>query len=257
MPRSYAATDIVDLPRLDAVSALALATVLETAAADQEAHGATFPDAVKDARADMATDREALQVALGGSPTEADVRAADKDEDAGVGALYDLLRAWARLAGRIPQGDTAQVLIDRLFSKGIAFVNIKADKEWGIVDTKLKVIADENLMSKFDDLGAVPVLMYLQKVHDHYGEVTGMTKPAPAESPQVGEKLDALLDSMRHYVTAVTGSVRKKLPETTQLADALLKPLVDWKSAPPKPKTPKAQPLAKPPEGGETKPSNG
>jgi hypothetical protein len=83
------------------------------------------------------------------------------------------------------------------------------------------------------------MLAYLQKVHAHYGQVVGATQPKVVESPQVREKLDALLASMRQYVTSVAGSVRKKMPATKTLADALLKPLTEWTSAPPKPKAPK------------------
>jgi hypothetical protein len=264
MPRSYAASDIVDLPRLDAASALTLASSLEAAAVAQVAAGATLPDAVADARSDMADDYSALKAVFGDVPSESEIREADQDEDAAAGAMYEVLSGWARLAGRIPEGDTAKALVDRLFSDGVAFINFKARKEWAVVETKLGAIEHEGLDTKLATLGASPILAYLQKVHARYGEVVGATQPKVVESPQVREKLDALLDSMRQYVTSVTGSVRKKVPETKKLADALLQPLADWKSAPPKPKAkapaapaqPPAAP-AQPPAAGGTGGSNG
>jgi hypothetical protein len=44
----------------------------------------------------------------------------------------------------------------------------------------------------------------------------------------VREKLDALCESLRHYVAAVVGSVQRKKPETQALSDALTQPLVNW-----------------------------
>lgn len=106
----------------------------------------------------------------------------------------------------------------RLFPDGVAFINYKARKEWAIVETKLDTIATESLEAKLAQLGAIPALAYLKQVHVRYGQVVGATQPNAATSPQVGEKLDALRDSMRQYVAAVTGSVRRKVPATQTLA---------------------------------------
>lgn len=242
MSRSYESTDIVVLPRMDAATAVALASALEGAAATQLQQGATLPDAIAEARADMATDCAALQSALGSAPPpEAMVRGVDLREDAAASALVLLCQAWARLAGEVPEGDIARFLTERLFADGLEFTNYKTRKEWSVVDTKLKIIDDEKLESKFAQLGALPMLTHLRGVHVLYGEATGMTKPVPAaESPLVGEKRIALMESVKHYVVTVNGSIRRKVPATRQLATELLKPLAQWQSEPTKP-TPKQQ----------------
>lgn len=237
MSRSYTSTDIVSLPRTDAASTIALASSLDAAAEAQIKLGATLPDAVVDARTELAADCAALQTALGSAPApEAVLRVVDIREDAAAGAIFYLCQAWGRLAGEIPEGDIARDLQQRLFADGLEFINYKSRKEWSVVDTKLKVIDDENLEPEFAKLGALPMLAHLRNVHAQYGEVLGMTKPAASvESPLVGEKRHALLDSIRHYVVAVNGSVRRKMPATQELATQLLKPLADWEAEAPKP----------------------
>ena len=59
----------------------------------------------------------------------------------------------------------------------------------------------------------------------------GTTRPLPAvEAVEVGEKLGALLGSIRAYVVAVSDSVMRKKPQTQALADTLLRPLAEWRS---------------------------
>lgn len=222
---------------MDAATAVALASALDGAAKMLVDEGATFPDTITDARTEMAVDCAALQSALGSAPEpEVILRAVDQREDAAASALVLLCQAWARLAGEIAEGDVGRFLTERLFADGLEFVNYKARKEWSVIDTKLKTIDDEKLDAKFAQLGALPMLAHLRNVHMLYGEATGMTKPLPAaESPLVGEKRIALMESIRHYVVAVNGSVRRKVPATRDLASRLLKPLAEWESEPTKP----------------------
>ncbi len=224
--RSYASADLVDLPQSDAATAIALASALDAAAEQQ----ASLPTTVKDARAEMVADAASLLAALETAPPpEKILRAIDAREDSAVGALYDTCRAFARLQGEIPEGDIARGLIDRVFPDGIAFVKEKARKEWSVVEGKLKVIDEEQLESQFAQLGALPILAHLRQVHIQYGEATGMTKPIEMpEAAAVGEHRRALLESIKHYVVAVSGSVRRKVPATQKLADELLAPLVQW-----------------------------
>jgi len=236
MPRTYDPTDLVVLPRMDAATALSLASALEAAAKEQTKAGVTLSESIVDARAEMADDRDALKEALGSAPEPTpEVRRADRREDAAIGALVGVLGAWARLAGEIEEGDIAKELGDRLFAEGSAFVNDKVEKEWAIVEAKLQAIDAEGLAAKFDKLGAGPLLAHLRGVHEQYGEAIGTTKPVvKAESPQVGLNREALLNSIRQYVVAVRGSVRKKKPESAEVAEKLLEPLTDWEAEPKK-----------------------
>ncbi|MCK6588615.1 MAG: hypothetical protein L6Q76_13645, partial [Polyangiaceae bacterium] len=186
---------------------------------------------------DVIEDREALQEVLGSAPAaEPERKEADRREDAAIGALYDLLRAWARVAGEIPEGDIAARLLAHLKEEeGLSFINWPLEREWSAVETRLQIIAREKLEPELEKLGAAPILKHLRAVHKHYGEIAGTTKAAaPAEPANVRERRDILLDSIRHYVGAVAGSVMRKQPETRNLANLLLKPLTEWKSRSPR-----------------------
>jgi len=243
---SFNPNDLVALPVLDANQTAVLAQSLHAATRDENKKALKLPEAVKAALEDMDEDRAALQAVLDSAPaTESEIREVDRLEDAAIGALYDLCGAWARLAGQIPEGDAGYEIGLRVFGKeGLGFVNLKPRSEWGVVETKLQIIEREGLEAQLAELGGAPMLAHLRKVHVRYGEVTGATKPiVPADSPLVGATRDALLESLRHYVAAVAGSVQRRKPETKELADTLLAPLATWET--PKPKR-------KPAEKGDT-----
>lgn len=230
MKRSFAPVNLVALPRLDANSAAVLARSLESAAANAKKE-ALLGEAIEAALHDVHKDREALQQVLGTPATKVDIQSADRAEDAAVGALNDLLAAWARLAGHTVEGDLASTLRERLFDGGVGFINWESKEEWGVVETKLQTIAREGLDSELDKLGAGPMLAFLQKTHKHYGEVLGTTRAVKVvDTPAVREHFEALLDSLRVYVLAVSGSVQRRRPETQERADALLLPLRGWVS---------------------------
>jgi len=228
--RSFAPVNLVALPRLDANSATVLARSLESAASEAKKE-APLGEAIDAALHDVHKDREALQQALGTAVTKVDIQTADRAEDTAVGAFYALLAAWARLAGHIAEGDLAATLQGRLFEDGVGFINWESKEEWGVVETKLQTIAREGLEPEIEKLGAGPVLTFLQKTHKRYGEVLGTTKAVvTADSPAVREHFEALLESLRVYVIAISGSVQRRKPETQARADALLKPLRGWTS---------------------------
>lgn len=254
MARSVDPSDIISLPRVNAYGAISLAQALEAASRDEDGKPHKLPEAVKAALEDMNDDRAALHAAVGAPPAPSPaVREADRLEDNAVGAIADLLRAWARVADQIPQGEAADKLFTRLFSGGLEFLNHKPVEEWAQVQARLQIIESEGLEADLAQLGAKPLLAHLKKTHAAYGEVTGATKARPApESPEVRAKLDALLASIRHYVGAVVGSIVRKKPATRALADQLLLPLTTWQSSSAKTKG-AAQPAGAPPAGeGET-----
>ena len=245
MERSLDPSDLIVLPRLSAHAALSLARSLASATQDENNKPIKLSEPVKAALDDMLVQGEALAGAIGAKPAQAPaVREADILEDMAVGALADVLRGWARLAGQIPEGDVARDLDRRLFGDGLLFLNSKPIEEHAAVESRLQVIETEGLDKAIAQLGGAPLLKHLKKVHQQYGKVTGATRALAApDSPEIREKLDDLLSSIRHYAGAVIGSVVRKKPETQKLADKLLLPLTTWKSAKPKSK-------AAPPEGG-------
>jgi hypothetical protein len=234
MTRSFETLDLVTLPRLDAGNAVALAQLIETTAAVHE----NLPPMLTSALVDVAFDREALQKVIGVTPVvTVTVKEADRAEDTAVVALVTLLFAWGKLAAYLPEGQAAHQAQARLFGSGLEFVNYKVEKEWAIVDSKLKTIDDPNegLLPVLQSIGAMPMLDHLRRVHAQYGEVIGTTKPAE-ESPEIGEKRQLLLDAMRTYIVRVVGSVERGKPETKARAEALLRPVVEWRGSPAAPK---------------------
>lgn len=112
------------------------------------------------------------------------------------------------------------------------FVNIRYEREWAVVDSKLKLIGDEKLDAQIATVGAVPALSLLKSVHATYGSVIGTTDVLP-DPPEVGKTRDALLAALRKYIVRIVAHVEPKQPETQELADALLLPLSEWETAKP------------------------
>ncbi|MRG94000.1 hypothetical protein [Polyangium spumosum] len=234
MARILDSTTVVPLPRLDANQATVLAQQLEAAARDEAGHPRILPDTVQDALDDVKVDRAALQDTLGSEPQTGEVRTVDKMEDNAAAALILILLGWSRVRGQFGLGDVAVEVGAHLgVEDGLGFINMRPRDEYGVVDTKLKTITRENLEGKLDDLGLGPLLAHLRQVHEQYGKVLGMVHTVPVEErAAVRTRLDALTDSLKHYVTAVLGSVKRKQPATKELADTLLRPLVMWEDDP-------------------------
>ncbi|HEX2571215.1 MAG TPA: hypothetical protein VH877_16780 [Polyangia bacterium] len=156
-------------------------------------------------------------------------------EGAAIGALHDVCMAWKRLDGRVSQGDIAASLADRLFPDGLSFVTSSPKNVWGVVETKLKIIEHDNLEPQIAELGAAPALAHLRQVHARFGQVTGATGLLRADEPaQVRTHRQELEGSMRLYVVAVAGSIQRRRPETQALAEALLRPLLEWREPRPR-----------------------
>lgn len=237
--RSFTAVDLVGLPNLDAPSLVALSQALEAAAPLKDEHKKPFrsllPASIQDALTDAAGARDALQTEIDKEPPASPtVRAADRREDNAMLALVELLGAWARLAGEIPEGDAAAATFERVFGKGsTAFINFPVKKEWAVIDGKLKLIDGEQLDEALEKLGAGPMLAHLRAVHLAYGKAIGVTKAAAAkESLQLRAKMEELAEATRTYVVRVVGLRDRKKPETAALVDRLLQPLVAWEPAP-------------------------
>lgn len=237
MKRTFNPTHFTTLPRLDANGAAVLAQSLETAATrDENGAPLVLPEPVAAALADMHTARLSLQEVLTSAPDpEPELRSRALQEGAAIGAFYDMCTGWRRLAGRVSQGDVAAMLIARLFSDGLSFVNSSPKNVWGVVETKLKIIERENLEPQIAQLGATPVLAHLREVHARFGQVTGATGLLRADEPaQVRTVRQDLEGSMRLYVVAVAGSIQRRRPETQALAEMLLRPLLEWREPRPR-----------------------
>lgn len=242
MTRTFSPVDLVQLPRVDANGAVALASAVEAAAVPFN----DLPQSIADELGQIKTDRQTLLKALAKSPAGVvTVKEADRRVDKVGGAFHDIATAWASLAEFIPEGQDAQLLVDRLFSDGRRFINLKVKEEWAAIETKLATIDREGLLPQIQAIGANPILALLKQVQTVYGAVIGTTQ-AVEEAPEVRESKDALLDAIRTYVIQVAGSVKRGKPETLTRADALLKPIREWESIKP------AKEKTNPPEGTST-----
>ena len=257
MARTYSPVDLVQLPRIDANGAIALASAIESAAANDK----TLPPNITEIVTQIADDRAILQAAVAKTPAGVlTVKEADRRVDKVGGALHDILAAWAELAEFIPEGQKAQIVLERAFQDGRRFINLKAKEEWAAVDTKLTTIDREGLAPNLDAIGAGPVLALLKQVHSVYGAVLGTTEVIE-EAPEIRESKGALLDSIRAYVLRVAGLVKRGQTATEDRANALMKPILEWestraqkeKNAPMAPTTPNA-PAHNPGQTGSTGP---
>lgn len=248
MSRTFSAVDLVHLPRIDSNSAVALASSIESASAQFNDLQQTIIDAVLQ----MTGDRQRLLAALAKTPMGiVTPKEADRRVDRVAGALHDIAEAWGTLAEFLPEGEGAQLIMERVFADGRRFINLKLKEEWAAVETKLATIERENLLPKFEAIGAAPVVALLKQAQSVYGAVIGTTE-AIEEAPEVRECKDALLDSIRFYTLQVVATVKRGKPETANRADALLKPLREWEST--KPAKEKADPAA-PTTGGVISPA--
>ncbi|WP_282416615.1 hypothetical protein [Polyangium sp. 15x6] len=229
MSRTFTPVDLVQLPRVDSNGAIALASAVESAASKYNDLPASVTEAVAQIVADRIVVHQALAKTPGGLVT---VKEADRRVDKVGGALHDICAAWASLAEFLPQGEDAQVLMDRVFADGRKFVNLKVKEEWAAVETKLATIDREGLGASIDAIGATPVLGLLRQMQAVYGAVIGTTE-VPEEAPEVRESKDTLLDSIRAYVIQVAGTIKRGKPETAARADALLRPVREWESTKP------------------------
>jgi len=229
MARNFSSVDLVQLPLVDSHGAVALASVIEAAAAKFN----DLPQNVVETIVQIVTDRAILQQAIAKAPgAVVTVKEADRRMDKVGVAFHDILAAWASLQEFLPQGKTAQILLDRLFSEGRTFVNLKVKEEWAAIETKIATVEREGLAGPIGDVGATPVFTLLRDTHALYGQVVGTTD-VPGEVPEVRESRHALLDSIRDYVLQVAATVKRNKPETGTRAEALLKPVREWESTRP------------------------
>jgi len=236
MTRTFTPIDLVALPRLDAASAVTVAQSLITAAHDKKVAKAIKKEtAITALVSELATERDALQAAFAvaeqASPS-GQKRDADRREDAAVGAVYDLLSAWARLDGEIPLGTVAAEVRAAVFGTATlkSITQAPVAQEWAAVDSKLKLIDSAGHAAAIASLGAKPLLDHLRAVHIAYGEVIGATKVLPeVEAPVVRDRRMALTDTFRDYIIQVTAAARRKVkPLDGAVVDALLRPLAEW-----------------------------
>ena len=229
MARTFKPREATTLPRLDAVSAVALSLLLiDAAEAPPLPDAPALPQSVADALADVRVEVAALQLANAALDDKPGVRDADRAEDNAFTLTRDWLAAWARLPKGHPLGDKARALLGRLFADGLDFIRLPVEQERAVAEGKLGVIAAEKLAPELAALGGASILAHLEETHAAYVAAIDAAKVAPPELLLVREKLDALADALQLYVVRVVATVERGKPETQKRADELLRPLLEW-----------------------------
>lgn len=252
MARSFTINDLVQLPKLDAASAVTLVHRLLTLAAQRK----KLPAAVEKARKRLQKSHHELELALrerlpgpAGDPRRS--RLADQAEDLAFSALYDFLSAYSKLPDSLPESALARTLLSVLYPDGLKFTQLTFHQEWAEANARLQRIAADKLHRDLKQLGGEIFLVNLERAHKEYGEALGATSPrtdpAPAAAP-VREPLQRLYDALRQYVLQLSAQVDPELPATTELAEELLSPLSEWQSR-------SARPVVPPPPVGPGQPA--
>ncbi len=228
MTRIYDPLTLVELPRLDASSAAAIATSLASAAASEKKLPATVVAALKL----LHGANKALQVALVTgltAPPESPLAGALRDEAAVWAGIETWLKGIVRAGGAdgVPH---AEKLLAALYPAGLAFLRGPAAKRWSASDARIQRIGQDQLAADFATLGGAGLLANLQTKHQATGVAAGITAAKLViETPPVREKFDALKAALRALVLQVVANVSlDPEPEAQALASRLLHPLTSY-----------------------------
>lgn len=239
MARQFLFSDMVQLPKLDAASAVTLVHQLLTLAAQHK----KLPSGVDKARKRLGASLKEVQAGLSqrlagsvGDPRRA--RSADQWEDQAFSALYDLLSGHSKLPDSEPSAATARAMLATVFPDGLKFTQLTYSQQWAEASARLQRIEADGLSKALRELGGEPFLRNLKKAHKEYGEALGATSPrvvAAAPIAPVREPLQRLQDALRQYVLQLVANVNEDEPATVELTEELLGPLAEWQSRPARP----------------------
>jgi hypothetical protein len=242
MARSYSTLSLVTVPQLSAPNAFTLGTRLVTTA---EVHRARLNPALIKVVERLNTAVEALRTSrrlqreiddlASGSALRADVRV-----DAACAGFHGFLQGWARLP--VPgcgaeKAALAQRLLDVLFPRGLSFTQAPFVTEWAEVQTLLDRVDQPAHAALTRELGGAIFVEAIREAFVAYGEALQITKRRAElkASARVREPLDALVEALRSYVLRVSAHADAGDdagdPDARALAEALLAPLVDWKTS--------------------------
>lgn len=229
--------DLIQLPRFDAVSAVALGERLAQVAAVE----ADLPRPVRRALDTLEEELGALRQAAAArlaSAAAADpvaVAEADRTLDACWSALFDWLTGFSKLPEGIAEAEEARTLLAALYPDGLSFILLPYELEWNQSDLRLARIASEPLGERIHALGGQVFLDALTRAHTSYGKLLGLPRAQGAKDPgttSVAEALESFAAALRMYALKVTALVEVDEPETSALSARLLDPLLHYKSAP-------------------------
>jgi hypothetical protein len=234
---AFPAEDLIQFPRFDAASAVALGERLLQEAAEAEAPRG-LPPTIQRARASLSEAyatlievERAYRAARGGeSEAMAD---ADVVIDRSWSALFNWLLGFSQLPEGVAEADEARALLRELYPDGLDFILLPYELEWGQSDQRLARItsAEETLGERIRKLGGGAFITALSAAHAQYGEVLGLSPSSQQgnELPNLREALEGFSSALRVYALKVTAFVEIDEPETAALSKKLLAPLLTWR----------------------------
>lgn len=229
--------DLIQLPRLDAVGAVALGErLLQAANAEGE-----LPRSIRRAKdtleEELASLRRAAAARLASAAAGDPVLVAEADRllDSCWTALFDWLTGFSKLPDGAAEGEEARALLGELYPDGLSFILLPYELEWNQSDLRLGRIEGESLGDRIRALGGQVFITSLATAHGAYGKLLGLPRPAGAPrdgSPGVAEALESFASALRVYALKVTAIVEVDEPGTADLSNRLLDPLLHYKSTP-------------------------
>jgi hypothetical protein len=224
---------VVRLPNMNALETASLATDMLAAAGTEAASAKNnqLPASLEPARQRLVTSL-AILVAARLQPGAADANTqqhADDVIDNAWGAFHDWLVAWTRVP--LASQAFANQLYELLFHNGLGFLSSPYKVEHKQSAARLRALGPDH-EALIHSLGGAPLLAHLREAHAAYGVALGIseTKAAPSKTRAKSE-LNACRAALRDYIAKVLAYEDPDVEGSTELAAALIQPLVDWQNA--------------------------
>lgn len=234
MARDLSPISLVALPRLSASGTVVLSKMIKVAAAEEKRLPKGIATALLAVEKRHGTLSAALQAQLAAAAAPPDTKAADGDEDNGVGAVYDFLSAWARLPEETyPQVAVAKRALATLFPTGTGFLRAEYAVEWAEVNRRIERMQKDGIDTQIGKLGGEPFVEHLLAVHAAYGKALGITEKSSegrASDAGIADPLRELQAALRIYVVKVVAHIDADDPESEALAARLLAPIAEYES---------------------------
>lgn len=223
------AVDLVQLPRMTAVGALAFSDQLVSCATP---HKKVLPKTCATSLGELTAAQSILAGALRGrlEPQDnADLPALDHDIDAAWSALHDFAMAFAKLPGGGPLVEAATLVRAALFADGLKFIQLAYPLEWAESQVRIDHMETPEMALALETLGAGTFVEAIRTAHVAYGKALGMgAAKTVSPSPNVRPAYLSVLHAIRLYVVKVIAMIETDRPETRVLVDALLVPFSTW-----------------------------
>ncbi|MGI5863712.1 MAG: hypothetical protein ACOX6T_16875 [Myxococcales bacterium] len=228
MAREYSSESMVRLPNMSASLAVTLGESIITAA-----DSVTLPPVLERHREHTRSELALLKAELCPTPPDDDVTAYELDRqlDAAWSGLYDVLTGWTKLPPTVPQSAKAKALHAILFGDGLKFTLSDYRSEWGHSNVLLSFLSEEKNAALVRELGVQALVDAVREAHELYGQRLGITRArAPDEKPELRSRSLSFARALRRFVLQLAAYGESGEPGSEELAEKVLRPLVEWRS---------------------------